>query len=217
MAETPPPFNPNTGQPRKTGTNPLIWVLVALAAFCCICSVGGYFTINSGIKEVQKESKCFMTLGLAQASIKEYVEENGVFPSAENWQEEISPYYNKSKDETTEGIDEAPGPMKGLVEGFLDFQDISKPLSCHEGNPVTGIAYNSNLAGKTTEDFAEGELDKTVVVFENDTVNLNNSSPYREKQENPQIKVFNESREYYKITWDDDMNFENSNASFTID
>ena len=93
---------------------------------------------------------------------------DGKLPPAATWQDDIAPYY--LIDKTGKKIPSVP---------ILDFGNPSRDLGCaaDAGSPATGMAFNSDLAGKTVT-----EAYKTpgqILLFEVPQTGRNIARPYK--------------------------------------
>ncbi len=208
MAETPPPFNPQMDYGKKKSSNPIIWILVALAAFCMVCLISSGVALFSGMKELSTVGQCPINMGIANSAIKDYVNEKGMFPKAETWQEDIRPYYEKKYSKYAEEMKDA-GPMKD----FLGVVEPGKPLPCSNGKEITGIFYNKNLSGKKKADFKD--IGNEVTLFEAPGVIYNaNGVPFEGKQ-NSKETAFGKPRPMWKMTFDEDIESSGGEIKFS--
>lgn len=208
MAETPPPFQPQYQQ-RKSGINPIVWILIALAASCLVCVIAGGVAVMSGVKEMSKVGGCPVTMGFLNESLKDYVKEKGVFPKAEKWESDLKPYYEKRYGEFTKEMEEAQ-----WVGEFLKAVPPGEPMVCSEGTPSTGIAYNKEFAGKKPADFTD--IDNEVSFFEVEGVKANNSGVPGKEDEKSSEKVFGKERPRWKYTYGNEMKTKKGNFEVNV-
>lgn len=177
MSYSPPPYG---GPTAKKSTNPLVWVFVAIGAFCCIAIIGfgamGYGVYN-GTKDM---FPCMFTSSILGQSMRDYVKEQGKFPPADKWQTEIAPYYDKAKTKFQEEMKDAPK----MIKNWGDIADIHQPVGCNTQGKKTYFVYNSEMAGKKLGDIADP--DTTAMFFEDDNSPVMNAArkyepkPFRE-------------------------------------
>ncbi len=211
MAETPPPFTPMAPQAPKQGMNPLVWILLAMGAACCVCIIAGVVMTVGTVNQVGSFAGCPMTMGMLNNSLKEYVKENGVFPKAETWQTDVEPYYTKQYAEFKSKMEEA-----GPFETVFRISPPGEALVCYEGNKAkTGIVYNSEIAGKKLEDFED--IDKEVTLFEGDSVELNAHGVYSIREGKSEQEIFGQVRDYYSWEYGDNFETDGSSSGFKIE
>ncbi len=190
MSHTPPPYS---GPVTRKSTNPLVWVFVALGAFCCIAIIGfgamGYGVYN-GTKDMLP---CLFTSDLLGRSMNEYVKEKGKFPPTANWQTEIAPYYEKAATDFKADMGNAPGPLKQ----WGNVADINQPLACNKKGTETFLIYNSEVAGKKIEDV---DADTTALIFEDDKGgSMNEARKFERKPFGTSPKLMGSPRGWYVL------------------
>ena len=214
MNETPPPFEPggNYAPRNKNSANPIIWILVAIGAACCICIIAGAFMMKGVVSEGMSIAKCPIGMELYQQSITAYVKEKGVFPPAQNWQDEIAPYFEIEFKDFQEKTDEA----KSMGEMF-DIPKADEVLVCYEtrGQAITGIYYNTDLAGKKPTDFPD--VDKEILLFESDGAVRNGNVPFNDRKTDAKVTVFGQDRKHYKMTYGGDLDSGGSSVKVGVD
>ncbi len=193
MAHVPPPFEPSYAPAPKKGTSPWVWIIVAVAGFCCIGVVGGGFLLNGVFNQGGAIVGCMMTASMANESIIEYAKANGdTLPSADTWQDDIAPYYVKK-------VEEAKKEMGG--QGFLwdKFKpgDVAANLICGAGEPKTGFAMNADLAGKKLADIKDKEA--TVSIFEVPEIGRNQTMKFVPRKKDSGPRMFGEQRSW--LVW----------------
>lgn len=186
----PPPYQP--ARP-KSGTNPLVWVLVAIGAFCCVAVIGfGAMTFTT-MKQVGNMMPCMFTASAAQKSLLEYEKEKGKFPPADKWQSEIAPYYEKHRDDNSKEMKDAPMGM----DKWANTADITKPLACNTEGMETFLVYNPDVAGKKASDFENP--DETVMLYEDTAKALNAAAPYKERPLKESPRMMGQPRGWYVL------------------
>jgi hypothetical protein len=205
----PPP--PPSGS-KKSTTSTLV-IVIAVVAFCCLGAVGAMFFVGKKVLEVGTSSmQCFANAEVAHTAMLAYAEENGSLPPAENWQDEIRPYYEAAKEEFEADIPDEDGPE--FAKDMFRAKPPGVPLSCEFGDDSTAFSYNSEVAGLALEDIEDPAA--TVLLFEQSTMEYNFASPYSEFDE-PQPTFFNDERDWILIFVEEDGDFFESSRSVTID
>ncbi|MCA0362047.1 MAG: hypothetical protein LCH41_13470 [Armatimonadetes bacterium] len=201
MSYTPPPY-----APQKKGTNPLVWVFVALGAFCCIAVIGFGAMATTVFRQVGGVMPCMMTMSIAQNALLEYEKEKGAFPAAATWQTDITEIYNREAKKITEEVKDVPG-----MGGMMSPQDISKELLCSTENPKTYLVYNSEIAGKKLADIAKP--DQTILFFEAKEGGINAARPFEKLDPKDSPKMMGESRGWNVAYADGEVEFQNGKKS----
>jgi hypothetical protein len=177
---------------RSNSGNPLLWIFVALAAFCCIgviaCGGMGWSAFNQG----KDMLPCMLTMNATSKGIREYVKEKGVYPKAESWQDDIAPYYTKATEELTKEMN-SDSSSPDWLKDMIAVADIKKELTCNEkGSPKTFLAYNSELGGKKAEDIKDKS--ETIMIFEIPETGRNLSKKYAPLPIKDSPKMFGQPR-----------------------
>lgn len=196
MTYAPPP---GMGVPQKKGTNPLVWIFVALGAFCCIGIIAFGAMTATVFNQTKGMFPCIFSLATLNKSMDAYVKEKGVFPPAENWQDELAPYYSKNSDDMKNELKDAP---MGIDE-WANVADINGDFSCNTSGTKTFIAYNPDIAGKKVTDIADPAA--TVMFFETTTTGRNINETYAEKDFSTSPKLMGQPRGWYQMTADGEM------------
>lgn len=157
---TPPPFEPLPDEPRKKGPKIWLWVILGVVVICC----GGiaYFAnavrnmFNSG--GVGAMTGCLLAYDGIYKGLEDYAKEHdGKLPPAESWQVELKPYYEKY---VTAKAEKMENPLFEIAVAKAD-----EPWGCVQGGKlISGMAYNSDVAGKVLADLPNKA--ETVLVFE---------------------------------------------------
>ena len=159
MGSIPPPPPYYAPAPRKDNTLKVVLIVLAVVAFLCLLLVGvfayfGYKMFDQNFKPV---ASCQMAMEDLRTSLKMYAKQNGdKLPPAATWQEAIKPYLVK-----------AMAASKAKKEGFFSELEPTGVWTCGKrlkGTGMTGLAYNSDLAGKKLASL-QTPLE-TVMVFE---------------------------------------------------
>jgi hypothetical protein len=199
--ETPPPFEK---APRGRGPGLTIALVLGAIGVCCVVPIlavvfGGFFMVG----KVQGMASCSITMSAAQRAILDYEKDKGSFPSTENWQTAIAPYYDKA----IENINTEGNPFKA--------QKATDAWVCNNEGAVTGIAYNSDIAGKKLADFKDKM--QTVVLYEIEKSKLNAAAPYKELPQESSPKMFGTPRGWIKVTLDEDTEVEAFGGAVKVD
>ncbi|MCU0317123.1 MAG: hypothetical protein MUC92_11075 [Fimbriimonadaceae bacterium] len=154
-------------QPPKKNKTPWGLIIGVFVGFCVLCCGGIFFVGQQSLSAAQPLTGCTFSMVLVKESIAKTAKESGKFPDAETWQTSI-----KAELERMAGnMEELPPVLKGM--GIRPIS-ASEPLVCMTGAQTTGIAYNSEIAGKA---FGEVPQD-AVVVFEVKESALNQSKAW---------------------------------------
>jgi hypothetical protein len=162
--EAPPnyPYMP----PRKNSNSKLIWgIVIAVVSVCCLGIAGvGYF-LYSAVGKVTPLFGCGDKFQDIRTAVMHYADgHGGKLPKAATWQDDIQP----DLQQILLTIRPEKRPF-GTITANGDF-------SCSLSKPPTGIAFNSNLSGKSLADIKDKE--KTVLLYEIRTAMKNSNGPY---------------------------------------
>jgi len=188
MTYAPPPYGE---APRKKGTNPLVWIFVAIGAFCCIAIIAGGGMIAAIFNQGKDLFPCVFTLTTLDKSMDDYIKDKGKYPDADKWQTELEPYYAKTAKSFKDEMKDAPGPLKGMG----DVASISGPMACNSSGTKTFISYNSEIAGKKKADITDP--DDTAMFFEDLVEKVNASAPFKPKDFNDSPRMMGQPRGWY--------------------
>lgn len=183
---TPPPFSV---APRKSKVG--LWVgLILGGAGCCfllllgVVGGGAWF----GLKKGMPVAMCIASLSVIRDSLFDYAREHGgKLPPAASWQTAVRPYYKKNIDSQS-------------AKGDSPFQLMSADgvWTC-DREAKTGIAYNSDVAGKKIDKFNEGN--DPVIVFEVAKPAMNAAQKYVvPKKGTGPIMFMDKRREWFSIS-----------------
>lgn len=178
--------------PRQNKTGLIIGVLVAAVLGGCLlfCGVGGFFMYR-GMQAVGPAMSCGMTFTAVNMALLQYARENeGRLPSADRWQDEIAPLVEK----TAREMENFPFASVRLAEEW----------GCETGDPnmpKTGIAFNSEVAGKRTADLKPNDI----TLFEIEAPRRNASEPYRKREDRASPKLMGQPRGWIAMTVDGSM------------
>jgi uncharacterized protein YneF (UPF0154 family) len=184
----PPAFNP----PQRQSSSKLwLWLLLIVVAFCVVCVVGVFFAGKAMVNMGVGMASCAMNGDMARNAVVAYAMETGKMPSAEAWQDDILPYYQRIYDKHAgKDVEDAPE--------WLNF-NVAKPgeiLGCEMSSGFkTGFAFNSKIAGMA---YAELQKDPTtVVIWETLTPAYNASGdPATRPKDHESLKLFGEKRNW---------------------
>ncbi len=187
------------GVPKKQSTNPLVWIFVALGAFCCIAIIAFGAMTATVFNQTKDMFPCMFSLATLDKAMDEYVKEKGVFPPADSWQDELAPYYTKHSTSMKDELKDAPGPMKD----WGNVTDISGDFKCSTTGVNTYIAYNPEIAGKKLSDLKDPA--DTVMFFETTSTGRNIAEPFKEKDFKDSPKMMGQPRGWYRMGTDGEM------------
>ncbi len=190
-------------------------IMIVATVLLLVCGLGGFavYQFSKGaVGMLNSVVQCTLTFDLVQKSSLAYAKEhNGVLPSADSWQEQISPYYIKLKTKALEQM------SSSKEVPFFNFEpaDISKPLSCNFGEPITGITYNKKLSGVKVADIKDPL--NTPLFFEAEAIAVNASSEYKERAKDSGPKIMGSGRDWIAWNVQQDKNpFATENDSLRI-
>ncbi len=148
--ESPPPY-----QPKKKSTGLIIGLIIGGVLLCCglpVVLLGG--AAIWGMKAGGPVVKCTISLKAMQKAVHAYAaEHNGKLPTAATWQDQIKPYYSKA----------IADPK--IAKNPFGFIPVEGEWGCEaDDNVVTGLAFNTDLSGKTLADIKDPA--GTVLLFE---------------------------------------------------
>lgn len=182
----PPPYAPQ----KKSNTTTVILVILAICAVCCILGVGGFAVVGyMGFNKAKGMVACAIGFEEAGKAMQAYADDHkGTLPKAENWQEDIRPYFAKQLKQ-----DEDQGAK---LFGSFDAQGV---WTCKDdgGGPGTGIAFNSDLSGAKLADIKNKST--TIVLFEVPKNGTNLNEPYVELSESQSPRVAGSPRGWFTV------------------
>jgi hypothetical protein len=147
--ETPPSYAP----PKKSNTGLIIGLVLGGIAICCIGGVALLFF--GGLKmfqQVAPMAECMMNYGFVDQALRKYEQANGgKLPPVDKWQDELAPFV--AKEISSEKMDGNP----------FKIMDPNGDWGCTTGGTKTGMAFNTEIAGKT---MAEVRASDSVIIFE---------------------------------------------------
>lgn len=210
MSVTPPPFQVQQAPPRSGGGNKAcIWVAVGLVV-CCVVLIGlaaVFFKTMMGT--VTPSVGCMATLDGAADALHAYAaDHNGKYPAAETWMDDIQPYYEKQVEE----FKDAPEFVRGMAPAAADSElgcDWSKGV-------VTGVSYNSSLAGKVRSDIPNPTT--TPLVYEVPTAARNQHAPYTGPPATAPPGAFGNPRDWaiHYVEGDNDFGMDSSGSGISV-
>ena len=177
MGSSPPPFMPSS--PAKK-TNVVIWVIVGILGIGCLGLIGvGFWGFSVVKNELGPMVQCAVGFNMAGKAIKAYAADHGgVLPKAASWQDDVRPYYVK---EMAKEKDNPFGEMPADGMWGCSFKGTS-----------TGLAYNSDIAGKKLADIKDPNT--TALVFEIEKPSLNAHESYKPRDKASGPKIFGDAR-----------------------
>jgi hypothetical protein len=187
VSATPPPFAPPT---RKKNTTLIVVIVLVCLAIPCIGTIAlGLMGLNVFNKAIKPAAGCAIAFTDLQRAMERYADDHdGKLPDAAKWQELIKTYYF----EQSSRRDAGPFDVKLAKQG---------PWGCDtdgDGKLNTGIAFNSQLAGKKLDEIKDPY--STVLLFEIEEPALNASMPYKPlPRETGPFILGGERREWFRV------------------
>ncbi|MGE0001164.1 MAG: hypothetical protein AB7F50_00540 [Fimbriimonadaceae bacterium] len=208
MSVTPPPFQVQQAPPRSgSGNKACIWVAVGLVACCLVLIVMGFVFFKSTMGAVSPMVGCAATMEAASDALQAYADDHGgKYPPAETWMDEIQPYYEK----LAEDFNDAPDFVQGMAPA-----EAGSEWACDWPNGVvTGVAYNTDVAGKTRAEIKDPA--KTPLVYELPSAARNQHAPYTSPPKKNPPAVFGNPRDWAINYVDGDNDFGMDTASGSV-
>lgn len=174
--------------PPKRSNAPLIIVIVVLCVVVpCGLLIGvAYYGMQLFGRTVSPMVGCMMMYEGVRDSVEEYAKAHeGTLPNAATWQDDVRPYYAKWRDAELK----ESGPFKPPA--------ADGDWSCKFGDKVTGISFNSALAGKKWDEIEKPK--ETVLLFEIEQVLKNANGPYKERSNSSSPKFMGEPRGWLEM------------------
>jgi hypothetical protein len=187
----------NAPAPKKGGLWKVFLIVGAVLALGCIgICVGGWFLVGRSVGLVAPAVQCMSEISLNQAAIKAYADANdGVLPPAEAWQDEISSFY-EAEYAKWEPLQKELGNLPGPSAMNISVAKPGEAIGCTFGEPDTGFAYNSDVAGKKL-----AEVDSsTMLLFETEKKEYNQAMPFVEKDNASSPKIENKARGWFGVS-----------------
>jgi hypothetical protein len=168
---------------KKSPVGLIIALIVGLLSICCIVPLGllGY-GLKKGLPMVGDIVTCSAGMTVARRALLDYEAKNGKFPPAATWQDDIEPFYVQRAGKLKHKDNLGPFTMWKAQDDWV----------CSTAEPKSGIAYNADLAGKSSKDF-KGE---DVLLYEVPTVGRNQSGPYKERPRKSGPEIFGNKRNW---------------------
>jgi hypothetical protein len=134
-----PPYQ----SPRRNRTSTIVWVIIGVAACCCLCLVGGFFMAGNWVKGMAFPfAACGMNLQQLRDATLDYAKDHkGKLPDAGKWKQEIWSYYEKR-----------PPVARGSNGQFTRLTQDGDWGCSVQGQSDTVFVYNSDLSGKKVDD-----------------------------------------------------------------
>jgi hypothetical protein len=182
--ESPPPYMPPR---KKSNTGLIVGIVIGVVLLCCIAPIG--VIVGGGLWVFNKSKgliQCTYAFRDVREGLREYAaEHDGKLPPADNWQEDVAPYYTKVVSKSSAQDRKMFGVMPA-----------SGTWGCDDGsNGLTGMALNDDVAGK---DVSKLEMTTDVVLFEVRQATRNAHQKYvADAADSP--KIFGSSRGWFLI------------------
>lgn len=180
----PPPFTPPQPAPRKSNTALIVGIVLACVLIPCIgLIVVGAMGFNFFKQTIGPLATCGIGFEMVRTSILDYAQANGgKLPPAATWQDDVRPFYAKlSPDEY--------GPFEKM--------SADGDWGCKTGNSMTGIAYNSDLAGKLLTDIKDPY--NTILIYEVEQAARNANGPYKKRSDAGSPMIMGERRGWLEL------------------
>lgn len=202
--ESPPQFAPPAPAPKRS--NALLIIVLVLLGVCALCCIG-FFVIGYGFfNKVKGFASCTTHYVFVRQAMSDYAKDHGnKLPDAKTWQDDIAPYYGREK---------SGNKVNG--GGFFDFGDPNKDLGCaaEDGSPATGMAFNSELAGKTVDEAKK--MPGQILIFEVSDTGRNLSRPYKAQTGDSPGKIMGKPRPWLALPVEGNLNVsDQSGTSFS--
>lgn len=174
---------------RKNSSTVIILVVVGAIFGICIVGVVAVAWFLRGIsKSMGPWAGCIASFQVVQrATVKYAGDHDGALPRAATWQEDVTPYLDKSLKE-----------MKDVP--FFEFKMIEpgKPWGCViKDKEMTGMAFNSDLSGKKMSEITDPY--STYMVFEIEKPRMNAAEPYKYRDRASSPVFMGERRGWIKV------------------
>jgi hypothetical protein len=173
--EAPPHYMPPQ---KKSKTGLIIGIVVGAIVLCCIgpiLALGGLglWAFNN----TKPLLICTFAFRDARDAVRAYAKDhNGKLPPAANWQDEVTPYYQKIIANQPKG------------QNPFGYMPASGVWGCENGSGGrTGMALNDEVAG---QDLSQVETADSVVLFEVERATQNAHEKYVKRPESSGPKIF---------------------------
>lgn len=192
MAETPPPFQmpaPPAAKATNSANRTCLIIVLMLVVLCGVFCVIGAVFMKGFWGQLSSTGGCVATFEMTHDATMAYVaEHNGKFPNAATWQEDTKPYYERLYNKMASEIKDTD-----MLKGFMP-PAPGEIQQCNNDGRITGVAFNTEVAGKKVSDFKDPT--KTVTFFETDQAGKNLAMPYKEMPKSKAPKLMNEERDW---------------------
>lgn len=201
MGQTPPPYY--GAAPKKTNTTTVVLIVLGVCAVCCVLAVVGLGGAAwFGFSKVKGMAACAMGFEEAREAMRAYAQDHkGMLPPAKSWQDDIQPYFARVAEKNADG------------RKFIGAWEPSGEWACVNDNaPKTGIAFNSELAGKKVNDIKNKGT--TILLFETEQPGKNVSMPFEEKSDENSPKMMNKPRGWIKVPVEGETHMKGQTVNF---
>lgn len=183
--------SPNDGYsvPTKSNTGKIVLIVCLIIGIPCLALLGVCsYAIFRASKDVFPVMGCMVTMDALRSAAQEYAHEHGgKLPEATNWQSELKPYLEKTLNANAKDL----GPIKPV-------DPSSSVWFCTETESAkTGIAYNSDIAGKVAADIPNPTT--TMLFFETDKAMQNLAMSYKPLPKASSPKIMGQPRGWIEI------------------
>ena len=202
---SPPPFQPGVGSRKSSNpTQTILIILGVLALFCCVACGSCAFMGKGLMDQVMPTAKCALVAEALKDATQDYVKDHdGKMPTAENWIEELAPYYKKQVAALTskDGEDLKDNPFVG---GMFPDPTLKGPVPCVMTDASkTELVYNADLSGVIEKEIKDAS--STPLFFEVNQSWPNKSLPAKDRPTGKGPKIMNEARDWMVMYVDGDM------------
>jgi uncharacterized membrane protein YuzA (DUF378 family) len=191
-AYPPPPPPPGYTPQRKNNTTLILVIILVVFGAMCVGMIGLLgFGAWVGVRGAAPIISCVVGFEEVRQAVIAYSNDNGGrLPDADQWQDQVAPYYAKG------AKDDIPFAQRMSAEG---------DWGCKSGESMTGMAFNSELSGKLLSDIKDPR--GTVLLFEIETPRRNASEPFKRRPKETAPKMFGTPRDWIVVRIEGDPEF----------
>jgi len=214
-------YAPPSAPAPRSGKSPLkiiLLVMLFVGVPCLVGSVLVYNVVKKGFATVGETFmpivSCSQNIEMARDALVEYANEKGTFPAAAKWQDEIEVVYRKKFD--AKYATREKKEVLGTTFEFVPFRK-GEPWGCEVGKDAsgkpkyTGLAFNSDLAGKAMKDIPDSSL--AVVLFETPKCAKNLAMKYEAQPKASAPSALGQPREWIKASLTGPVEFNMADGS----
>jgi hypothetical protein len=178
--EAPPPY---MAPPRKSKTGLIIGLILGGVVLCCVLPIGGLFGLGFwGLGKMKGTIGCSAAFSDLQNAFQDYADaHDGKLPKATTWMDDVRPFYREHLN------------SHGAKAGPFDFMPAEGTFQCTtENEGHTGIAYNTDVAGKAIKDIKKPR--ETILIYETQTPSANLAKKYTAQDDSTSPKFMGQPR-----------------------